>query len=118
MADLARSKIAAAGWWLAIAFLILRGSTGFAEVVPGDDFNADNEAAAAALQGWYKTNGIWDTTGWWNAANCVEALEDVCVANNGQKYQDVLETTFRLNSSTNFINEYYDGRWRGFARTT
>ena len=39
-----------------------------------DDFNADTEAAAAILQQWYNPSGLYDTTGWWNAANCLESL--------------------------------------------
>lgn len=92
---------------------LLTASPGRAEVLPGDDFNANTEAAAATLQHWYNQRGLWDTTDWWNAANCVEALEDVIVANNGQNYLNVLDNTFQLNSRTNFLNEYYDdeGWW-------
>lgn len=78
-----------------------------------DDFNANSKTAAATLQGWQNQRGLWDTTGWWNAANCVEALESVIAADNGQKYLPVLAHTFALNSRSNFINEYYDdeGWW-------
>jgi predicted alpha-1,6-mannanase (GH76 family) len=84
-----------------------------AEVQPGDDFNANTAIAAAALQEWYNPKGLWDTTGWWNAANCVEAIENVIVAENGGPYLKILDQTFRENSRTNFLNEYYDdeGWW-------
>lgn len=84
-----------------------------AQVRPGDDFNADTAIAASALQNWYNEKGLWDTTGWWNAANCVEAIENVIVADNGGAYLKVLDTTFRDNSRQNFLNEYYDdeGWW-------
>ncbi|HLP78748.1 MAG TPA: glycoside hydrolase family 76 protein [Candidatus Paceibacterota bacterium] len=98
-----------------ILFLVLssacRGSK--TEVLPGDDFNANSLAAAAALQPWYNTNGLWNTAGWWNAANCIEAIENVIQAENGGRHLAVLDKTFRLNSARNFLNEYYDdeGWW-------
>jgi predicted alpha-1,6-mannanase (GH76 family) len=84
-----------------------------AGVQPGDDFNANTTTAAATLQQWYNQKGLWDTTGWWNAANCVEALENVIVAENGGPYLKVIDQTFRQNSHSNFLNEYYDdeGWW-------
>ncbi len=99
----------------ASALIILAGNFSpiHADVVPRDDFNADSETAAALLQTWYNPRGLWTTTGWWNAANCVDALEGVIVANNGQNYLDVLDNTFELNSDSNFLNEFYDdeGWW-------
>lgn len=84
-----------------------------AAVMPGDDFNANTEAAVSALQRWYNGQGLWDSTGWWNAANCVEVLENAILAENGGQYLDILANTFELNCATNFINEYYDdeGWW-------
>jgi predicted alpha-1,6-mannanase (GH76 family) len=93
---------------LFIGLLVCRADAG-----PGDDFNANTLAAASALQHWYNHKGLWDTTGWWNAANCVEAIENVIVAENGGRYLKVLDRTFSRNSRTNFLNEYYDdeGWW-------
>lgn len=84
-----------------------------ASVQAGDDFNSNTAAGASTLQQWYNQNGLWDTTGWWNAANCIEALENAIVAQNGGPYLKVLDQTFRRNSRTNFLNEYYDdeGWW-------
>ena len=78
-----------------------------------EDFNAHAETAAVTLQRFYNRDGIWAGAGWWNAANCVEALENVSGANNGQNYLPVLAQTFKLNARTNFLNEYYDdeGWW-------
>lgn len=79
-----------------------------------DDFNANTEAAATILQQWYNaSNGLWDTIGWWNSANCLEALENVIFANNDVQYLAVLTNTFNLNAGGNFLNGYYDdeGWW-------
>lgn len=84
-----------------------------AEVQPGDDFNAKTAIAASVLQRWYNSKGLWNTTGWWNAANCVQAIENVIVAENGGRYLQVLSKTFDDNSRGDFLNEYYDdeGWW-------
>ncbi len=81
--------------------------------VAGDDFTANTAVAAQALQQWYNPQGLWDTTGWWNAANCLEAIENAIVANNGGAYLDVLKKTFDRNCAKNFLNEFYDdeGWW-------
>src|SRR2546430_13756026 len=39
-----------------------------------------------------------------NAANCMEALENVIFANNHLQYLDVLTNTFNRNSGGNFLN--------------
>ncbi|KAG0648481.1 hypothetical protein D0Z07_5250 [Hyphodiscus hymeniophilus] len=39
------------------------------------DFKSEAESALNSLQKWYnKTSGIYDTTGWWNSANCITVL--------------------------------------------
>ncbi len=83
------------------------------EVQPGDDFNANAVAAASVLQQWYNGHGLWDTTGWWNSANCLQTIEGVIAAQNGGQYLKVLDETFRKNSRDHFVNEYYDdeGWW-------
>ncbi|MGA2683873.1 MAG: hypothetical protein ABSF51_02355, partial [Verrucomicrobiota bacterium] len=62
------------------------------------DFNADTHAATVVLQHYYNKKGLWDTTGWWNAANCVDALEYDIMANNDTNYLATLQNTFNLNS--------------------
>jgi predicted alpha-1,6-mannanase (GH76 family) len=82
-------------------------------VLPGDDFNADTTTAISVLQQWYNGDGQWTTTGWWNAANCIDALENQITAQNGGSNLSVLANTYALNSSGNFLNDYYDdeGWW-------
>jgi predicted alpha-1,6-mannanase (GH76 family) len=78
-----------------------------------DDFNANTAAAAEMLQQCYNDGGLYDTTGWWNSANCIEALIEDITANNDLPYLVALTNTFNLNSSGNFLNSYYDdeGWW-------
>lgn len=94
----------------AVIFAVSGGGIG---PIPGDDFNARSEMSATILQEWYNSSGLYNSTGWWNAANCMEALENVIAANNNLQYLTVLSNTFRLNSSGNFLNNYYDdeGWW-------
>ncbi|HEX4264479.1 MAG TPA: glycoside hydrolase family 76 protein [Verrucomicrobiae bacterium] len=79
-----------------------------------DDFNANSAAATAMLQQWYNpNNGLYLTTGWWNAANCIEAVIEDINANNDTQYLAALTNTFNANASGNFLNDYYDdeGWW-------
>ena len=77
------------------------------------DFNADTRAAIVALQHDYNQHGLWNTVGWWNAANCVIALENDIVANHDTNYLATLQNTFNLNSRHNFLTGSYDdeGWW-------
>ncbi len=79
----------------------------------GDDFNTNSAVAASVLQQWYNESGLYNSTGWWNAANCMEALELVAPADNQLQYLGVLSNTFNLNSGGDFLDEYYDdnGWW-------
>ena len=68
------------------------------------------------LQSWYNpSTGLYDSTGWWNAANAITALADYTRATNDQRYQDVFANTFALaqHTSAGFLNRYYDdeGWW-------
>jgi predicted alpha-1,6-mannanase (GH76 family) len=113
-ADTSLVKTAAAWLWTVfILFLLAAVSTAKAGVQPGDDLNANTAAAAATLQNWYNVKGRWDTTGWWNAANCLEAIENAVEGGNGRDHLEVLSTTFSRNLTNNFLNEYYDdeGWW-------
>ena len=80
-----------------------------------DDFNANTITAVAALQKRDDASGLWTSVGWWNDANCIDAIESAIEAgnDNGQNYLTVLTNTFTRNSATNFENTYYDdeGWW-------
>lgn len=78
-----------------------------------NDFYAQSLTSAEVLQCWYNDKGLWDTTGWWNAANCLEAIASVIELTDGQQYLGVLEKTFARNRRDDFLNEFYDdeGWW-------
>ncbi|KAI1430363.1 glycoside hydrolase family 76 protein [Xylaria sp. FL1777] len=45
-------------------------------------YDANTVAAVHALQTWYdQSTGLWDTTGWWNSANCLTMLADYAIQN-------------------------------------
>lgn len=94
--------------------VVLAVSGGAPAVNPGgEDFNADTARTASLLQQWYNSGGLYDTTGWWNAANCLEAIENVIAANEDLSKMVILTNTFNLNAGGNFLNNYYDdeGWW-------
>jgi len=95
-----------------VAFFALSGGS-TSPALTSDDFNLNSAAAASILQQWYNGGGLYNSAGWWNAANCLEALETVAAADNELQYLGVLSNTFNLNSSGNFIDGYYDdnGWW-------
>jgi predicted alpha-1,6-mannanase (GH76 family) len=78
-----------------------------------DDFNANLAAGTQVLQQWYTPAGLYDSTGWWNAANCLEAVMADIIANNDVQYLAALTNTFNANSAGNSLNDYYDdeGWW-------
>lgn len=42
------------------------------------DYAPNAEAAVDTLQQWYdQSTGLWNTTGWWNSANCLTALANL-----------------------------------------
>ncbi len=96
-----------------LAMLLCNSPTPARASEASEDFNADSAAAVTALQRWYNDRGLWDTTGWWNAAHCVEAIEDIIAVNHSIEYLPVLQKTFEGNSQSNFLNQYYDdeGWW-------
>ncbi len=105
------SLVGGAGDANAAIFAVSGGS--IALPLAGDDFNANTAASASALQQWYNSGGLWNSTGWWNAANCIEAVENEIIANNDLPSLSILSNTFALNSGGNFLNDYYDdeGWW-------
>jgi predicted alpha-1,6-mannanase (GH76 family) len=43
-------------------------------------YTSHAEAALSPLSQWYnQTSGIWDTTGWWNSANCLTTISNLAI---------------------------------------
>jgi predicted alpha-1,6-mannanase (GH76 family) len=81
---------------------------------PGGDFHAYAQAAAAALHTYYNgSNGLWNTSGWWNSANALTATIDFSIATGSTAYLADIANTFAKNQASKFINTYYDdeGWW-------
>jgi len=77
------------------------------------------EAAATGLMMDYNGNGQWDTTGWWNAANCLTTIIDYMKVTNDRTFIYAIDTTFEKNKNQfegNFCNDYLDDTaWWGLA---
>jgi predicted alpha-1,6-mannanase (GH76 family) len=68
----------------------------------------------AALQKFYNSsNGLWDSAGWWNAANALETTIDYSMLTGVHTYRSTIANTFEKNKDTNFLNPwlYDDEGW-------
>lgn len=68
----------------------------------------------AALQNWYDwSSGLWQTTGWWNAANATTVLVNYSIQTGSTDFQAAIENTYSVNLPSQFLNQYYDdeGWW-------
>jgi len=82
-----------------------------------NDYRACATACVERLQQWYDwETGLWVSTGWWNVANCLEAVIDYSRLNNADRYHAVVVNTFEKNKQGRFLNRYYDDKqWWGLT---
>ncbi len=83
---------------------------------PVRDYRGYAAAALRALQQWYNpATGLWESTGWWNAADVLNAVIQYTQRTGDQTYRGIIETTFTAaqNRYPRFINDQYDdnGWW-------
>ncbi|HEY4383159.1 MAG TPA: glycoside hydrolase family 76 protein [Ktedonobacteraceae bacterium] len=72
------------------------------------------DAGVEALQTWFNPRtALWESTGWWNAANILWVLLDYAARRNTTLYHQVAAHIFAHHKRGNFLNEYYDdeGWW-------
>jgi predicted alpha-1,6-mannanase (GH76 family) len=82
----------------------------------GGKYRSRADAAMARLYGFYDAaTGLWDTTGWWNSANALEATIDYSARTGDTTYTHAIANTFTQAQHRNagFINEFFDdeGWW-------
>ncbi|KAI0392049.1 glycoside hydrolase family 76 protein [Xylariaceae sp. FL0594] len=70
-------------------------------------YDANAVTAIKTLQGWYNQGtGLWDTTGWWNSANCLTVLADYAVLNpdsaNALNIPSIIQNTYLNAQKTTF----------------
>ncbi|GCE22850.1 glycoside hydrolase family 76 protein [Dictyobacter kobayashii] len=78
------------------------------------NYRAHVEGGLQTLQQWYNPDQcLWDSTGWWNAANILWAISDYQARTNSTLYANTIQEIFQKHSGGNFINDYYDdeGWW-------
>jgi predicted alpha-1,6-mannanase (GH76 family) len=74
------------------------------------------DACIEGLQQWYNWDtGLWNSAGWWNGANALEAVIDYAALTKTDHYDSVIVNTFEknrhashMNNRDNFLRDYYD----------
>ncbi|PMD22767.1 glycoside hydrolase family 76 protein, partial [Hyaloscypha hepaticicola] len=69
-------------------FLVSFGVSSISAATSTQDYASNAETAFKVLQDWYNTStGIWNTTGWWNSANCLTVIGDLAAVDSSVKNQ-------------------------------
>ncbi len=95
---------------LSIAFGVINRQNAYASA----GFRGYADLSAQVLQSYYSTsNGQWNTAQWWQSANMLETTINYMQVSGNSAYASDISTTYNLNSSGNFLNNYYDdeGWW-------
>ena len=96
------------------------GCGGSATVAPAvataSSYMSDASNGVQTLSGWYsQSSGLYNSTGWWNAANATTVLVNYSRISNTKQYLSTISNTFTAaqNSHPGYINSYYDdeGWW-------
>src|SRR5437588_9370834 len=79
-----------------------------------EDYKTYATACIERLQSWYNwKTGLWESTGWWNAANALHAVIDYAFLTKTDVYHAVIANTFHKHKKGKCLNHYYDdeGWW-------
>ncbi len=83
------------------------------------DYQARAAAGVRVLQGWYvRRTGVWESTGWWQAANALSAVIRYTRHTGDRRHARVIKRTFRRapRAHPGFINMFFDDSgWWGLA---
>ena len=83
------------------------------------DYRERAAASIAALQQWYHPcTGLWESTGWWNAANALTAVIGYMQVTGDRSYLEVIPATFTAapRRHPGFINAFFDdNQWWALA---
>lgn len=95
---------------MALSIAVSMGN--LSKVSAAEDFNGESATAVSTLQSWYN-GSTYNSTGWWNSANALEATIDYMKRSGSTTYLSDLTNTYNANHSGNFLNNYYDdeGWW-------
>jgi predicted alpha-1,6-mannanase (GH76 family) len=101
---------------LALALVLLAPQAGAAHHSPVSRHQLQLEVDR--LQRWYdEETGLWNTEGWWNAANSLTILVDSSRLLHTARHREVINHTYSKYAPVQFlINKYYDDEgWWGLA---
>jgi predicted alpha-1,6-mannanase (GH76 family) len=69
-------------------FVLSFGVSSISAATSSQNYTSNAETAFKVLQSWYNTNtGTWNTTGWWNSANCITVIGDLAAVDSSVKSQ-------------------------------
>jgi hypothetical protein len=52
------------------------------------------EAVASLMNHYEPSQGLWNTEGWWNAANSTTEIGEAAAVDPSKKYSETMQTTF------------------------
>jgi len=88
--------------------------TGDIPALPPTFLQMAGDGVATLQSNWYnQQTGLWNTTGWWNAANALTVVAQYSKLSGSNQYLSAVANTYAANSRGGFLNQYYDdeGWW-------